>query len=359
MDGIETQGTTEKTNKKNKRAALRRVLMLGGVGVVLIGGLYAYLTDGRYISTDNAYIKADKILVTPQVSGTITSVSVTDNQRVKKGQEIFRIDLASYKIALAEAQASLANAVTQINQLKAQYTEQQDNLKKAEAELVYARQQYDRQKELVTRGATSKTSFEDSTRALAQAEQSADALQAQIQGTVAALNGNPDIAPQDHPLYKKDEALLEQAQLNLERTSVKATVDGIIGTAPRVGDYAQASLPVLNLIGTDKTWITANYKETELTNVKTGQPVTITVDTYPDHKWHGTVESISPATGSEFSILPAQNATGNWVKIVQRIGVRIAIDAGDEQLPLRTGMSTEVTIDTGRYPHMPFMTGGK
>lgn len=343
---------SDDSEKQNgKRNIMRRILMLGGVFIVLTGCAWFYLHSGRYIATDNAYIKAAKILITPQVEGTITSVSVTDNQQVQAGEVLFVIDPASYQIALDEAKADVANAYTQIEQLKAQYRQKEEDLAKAQVEVAFTEDEYNRRVELAERGAVAQTEFNESKRQRDAALKAVSSIQEEINGILAALTGNADIRPENHPLYQKALAKQHDAELNLIRTTVKAPVNGMIGTAPRTGDYARAGVPLLNLVGSDEAWIEANYKETELTDVKIGQPVTIEVDTYPGHEWQGRVESISPATGSEFSVLPAQNATGNWVKVVQRIAVHIAVEPGPEDLPLRTGMSTHVSIDIGHYPH--------
>ncbi len=337
--------------KARKRSGLRRLLMIGGVVVVLIGCGYFYLTSGRYVATDDAYVKAAKILIAPQVAGAIIAVPVTDNQSVKESDVLAVIDPAAYKIAAAEASAKLANTYMTIDQLKAQYRQKREELAKAGIDVDFTRREYERRAALIKSGSISQTEFDDSKRQRDATLKIVASLKEEIDGIVAALAGDPDIDPKNHPLYQEAQAALHQAELDLERTTIKAPVDGIIGTTPHVGDYARAGLPLLNLIGTKDVWIEANYKETELTHVKVGQPVSIEVDTYPGHEWQGRVESISPATGSEFSVLPAQNATGNWVKVVQRIAVRIAVDSNPIDMPLRVGMSAHVIIDIGHYPN--------
>ena len=342
----------ENTKKKNgKKSFVRRFLMLFGILAVLGGGAYIYLGSGRYIGTDNAYIKAAKILITPQVSGTITAVNIVDNQQVKEGDLLFTIDPASYAIAVDDAKAEVAKAYADIKQLKAQYGQKQEDLARAQVEVDYATKEYDRRVALVAKGTVAQSEFSEVKRQRDAAVKSVDAIAEEIKGILAALDGNPDIRPEDHPHYQKAMAQLHEAELNLERTEVTSPADGVVGTAPHVGDYARAGVPMLNLVGTGHVWIEANYKETELTDVRPGQPVTIEVDTYPGREWKGRVDSISPATASEFSILPAQNASGNWVKVVQRIGVRIDVDPQQSAPLLRAGMSTHVTIDTGTYPH--------
>lgn len=347
---------SQENEKFPKRKLSRRVLMLGGIGAVLIVSAFFYLTGGRYIGTDNAYVKSAKILVTPQVTGEILSVSVADNQLVKAGDTIFVIDPKDYQIAVDEAKADLEISYAEIEQLKAQYRQKQEDLARAQVDVDFAKDEYERRVDLAKSGGVSQTEFSEVKRKRDAAEKTAAVLTQEINGILVALENNPDIDPKDHPHYRRALSKLHDVELNLERTEVKAATDGIIGTAPRVGDYAKAGVPALNLVGSKNVWIEANYKETELTDVKPGQPVTIEVDTYPGREWSGRVESISPATGSEFSVLPAQNATGNWVKVVQRIAVRIAVDEKSEAFPLRVGMSAHVTIDIGHYPHGFFHT---
>lgn len=336
-----------------KQFSLRSVLMIVGIGIVVLASAWFYLTSGRYVSTEDAYIKAAKVLVTPQVSGEIIAVPITDNQMVTKGQMLFQIDPRPYEIAKSNAEAALKESFFQIQQLKAQYKQMIASLGKAKANYDYMNKEYERKLPLIKSRTISSADFDQAKQQRDIAFQEVELTKQQIKQLKDELAGDPDIEPEDHPTYKKVLATLNAAKLNLAYTTVQAAKTGFVGQAPHVGDYASAGLPVLNFIEKGKVWIDANYKETELTNVKVGQPASITVDTYPDHTWQGTVESISPATGSEFSILPAQNSTGNWVKVVQRIIVRIRIDKGPQDIILRTGMSTFVTIDVGFYPHLP------
>jgi membrane fusion protein (multidrug efflux system) len=347
---------TKNIQKDGMRMLVRRSLMLGGVLAVLVVCVWFYLSSGRYIETDNAYVKSAKTLLTPEVSGTIVSVSITDNQPVKAGEVLFLIDPAAYKIAVDNAKADVTNSLVEINQLKAEYRQKQEDMAKSKIEADYASAEYDRRISLVKGGAIAQSEYDEMKSKRDAALKAVSSLQEEINGILAALKDNPDILSEDHPMYQKAMATLHEAELDLARTAVKSPADAIVGTAPHVGDYARAGVPTLNLVGTNDTWIEANYKETELTDVKIGQPVSIAVDTYPGHEWKGRVESISPATGAEFAILPPQNATGNWVKVVQRIAVRIAVEPGPEDMPLRAGMSTLVSIDIGHYPHALFKT---
>lgn len=337
--------------KKNKRAIIRKVLMLSGI--LLVAGLSAeaYVKSDRFIDTDNAYIKATKIMVTPQVSGEIIASDIDDNQPIKAGDELFRIDDRPFKIAVENAKAELRVARGQIEHYRAAYRQKVEELARQKIEATYTKEEFERRNALISTGAVTQTDLNESRRDRDKATQTLAVLKEEIKGILAALGGDAEIKVEDHPLYLKATAALENAELNLSRTIVTAPSDGIIVSAPNVGTFARAGMPTINIISAEANWIEANYKETELTRVQVGQPVEIEVDSYPDYHWKGRVESIAPATGSEFALLPAQNSSGNWVKVVQRIAVRIAVDEQPEAPKLRAGMSTHVTIDIGHYPH--------
>ncbi|MCP5327019.1 MAG: HlyD family secretion protein, partial [Oceanospirillaceae bacterium] len=211
-----------------------------------------------------------------------------------------------------------------------------------------------RQQQLMIEGSVSQVNRDDAELKRDKSRQAVIVLQNEVAETLAALSNKPAIKVNEHPQYLAALAALQKAHLDMQRTSVRAPADGIVGSAPNVGDYARAGMPMLNFVTNNQHWIEANFKETELTDVRPGQSVAISVDMYPNAQWHGKVLSISPATDSEFSLLPAQNASGNWVKVVQRIATRISVEEGPQDLPLRAGMSTTVEIDTGRYPHLHF-----
>lgn len=348
---------------EQKKNMTRKILLIGGPLVVLVVSGWMYFTGGRYMTTENAYVKTDIISVVPEVSGRLTQVNIIDNQQVKKGDVLMEIDPASYKIAESEAQAALAATATKIRATKAQYSQKEEQISAAQDDYDLAKKNYDRRLAVQkkNKSAISPEEMDDSRNAMTVAKNHIAVLEEERDEILAMLDGNPDIAVEDHPDYKQAEAALNKAKLDLERTVVRADNDGAVRHAPHAGDYARAGQSITDLAVSESTWIEANYKETALTNVKIGQPVTVTIDTYPNHEWHGKVESISPATESEFSILPAQNSSGNWVKVVQRIPVRIKLDQDDmdkQHLPLRAGMSTEVTIDTGSYPRLPAAFAG-
>ncbi|MBI1259125.1 MAG: HlyD family efflux transporter periplasmic adaptor subunit [Chloroflexi bacterium] len=341
---------TENTKKLTRRL----LLTLGPALVILVAGWF-YVTGGRYIGTENAYIKTDIISVVPEVSGRIVDVDIAENKPVQKGDVLFKIDPAPYRIAVQKAQADLIAAKAQIEAQKSRYLQKQEDIAIAQSDYDLAKKTYERRAALKKQNSAviSPEEMDNATHAIDSTKKRVALLQQQQNEILVMLEGNPDIAAEDHPLYQGAQAALDKAKLNLDYTVVKSPANGTIRHAPHVGDFAQMGLPATNLAVSEKTWIEANYKETELTNVVPGQKVDITVDTYPDYAWQGTVESISPATESEFSILPAQNATGNWVKVVQRIPVRISVEQSPDGPALRAGMSTEVTIDTGVWPHMP------
>jgi membrane fusion protein (multidrug efflux system) len=342
---------------RRRRRWLRRVLLIAGPLVVAVAAGYLYFAGGRYVSTENAYIKADKVMVAAEVSGLIAEVAVHENQHVDKGDVLFRIDDRPYRIALDQAEAQLASVRDEIAGLKAAYRQKAEQLSLARINVAYAKKEFERQSKLLASKATSSSKFDAARHNLNVARQQiriVDEAMAQIR---AQLGGNPDIPVERHPRFVAAEAARQQAALNLERTVVRAPIAGIASNTPEPGQQVTGngplSSPVMGVIADRDVWIDANFKETDLTHVRPGQPATIHVDTYPDHEWQGTVESISQATGAEFSVIPPQNATGNWVKVVQRIPVRVAVKttAGDPEL--RVGMSTTVDIDTGHRRRLP------
>jgi len=307
------------------------LLLAGPILVLLVAG-WLYLTAGAAVSTDDAYVQADKVTVSADVPGRVVAVEVRDNQAVHAGQVLFRIDDRQYRIAVERARAALAAARLKVR-------EALDNL-------AYRQREYDRQEKLFANHVTSQAKLDEARNALDVARQQAAGLAPPTPGDdVRAV----DAEIEQHPLVLQANAQLDQAELDLERTVVKAPLDGIVTRVANlpIGQYLNTAEPAFALIASRKVWIEANFKETDLTHVLPGDKATVSVDTYPDKTFTGHVESIGPGTGSEFSVLPAQNATGNWVKVVQRIPLRIVIDNADVDHPLRAGMSAEVEIETG------------
>lgn len=355
---VPTEGNTADAQPPvRRRRRLRWLLMILGPVAVLAGAGYLYVTGGRYASTDDAYLKADVGLVAPEVAGLITEVAIHENQHVKKGEVLFRVDARRYRIALAAADANLSGVRDQIAVLKATYRQKQEELALAQANIAFAQSEFDRYSKLVTSSAVSRSSYDSANHDLAVAKHNARVTEQEIAQIRAQLAGDPEIPVERHPSYLQAEAERDQAALDLEQTVVRAPFAGIASNTPQIGQQVTGngalSTPVMSVVADSGLWIEANFKESELTDVRAGQPVSITVDAYPAHSWRGVVQSIGPATGAEFSVIPAQNATGNWVKVVQRIPVRIAVTTAPDDPVLRAGMSAVVVIDTGRTRVLP------
>ncbi len=330
----------------NDKASLRQLLMIVVPVLVLIVIAYFYFTAGRYAYTDNAYVKADMVSVSPDVGGRIVQVFIKQNEMVKAGDPLFQIDPAPYKLALAEANAQLQASASNVNSLKAKYLMTVAQLGLAKSNVNYYNREFQRQASLAKSKYASQAKLDTARHNLDTAVQLGGMLKQSIGQTVAMLDDKPDAPLSEHSAYMQAAATRDNAALNLERTTVRAPFDGVLGRQPQVGDNVAPGTPVVSIISQDNVWVEANFKETDLAKVRPGQKATIDIDTYPDHPWTGRVLSISQATGSEFSVLPAQNATGNWVKVVQRIPVRILIDRKADDPEIRAGMSVEAEIDT-------------
>jgi membrane fusion protein (multidrug efflux system) len=324
-------------------------MWVGGPAVVLAIGGWLYVTSGRFASTDNAYVQADHVTIAPQVGGRVVEVNVRENGAVHKGDVLFRIDPEPLEIAYARMQAQVESVKSLLDAARSGYASAQADVRSSAADLKYKEQQFARMQELRGRGLIAQQMLDDAANNLAAAHAKKDANGAAVSKAQNMLGGLPETPDEKLAGYKLALAQLAQAKLDLDHATVRAPMDGIVGkTTLQPGDFlatGQAAMPLI----ANTLWVDANFKETDLTHVAVGQPATIEVDTYPGRKWKARVASISPASGAEFSLLPAQNATGNWVKIVQRIPVRLALDeAQHDGMILRAGMSTNVDIDTGR-----------
>jgi membrane fusion protein, multidrug efflux system len=324
--------------------------------LALIAGGYWYVTGGRVMSTDNAYVEADKVGISTDVSGMVKEIDVKNNQHVEDGQVLFRLDDLPFRLALERADAQVGVVRNDLNALKANYRDMQAQIKQAQDDIGYYDREFRRQQDLAAKNIASQQTFDAAHRNLQNAHQKLASLNQQLAAIAANLNGDPDIPVEQHPRYRDAVAQRNEAARQLDHTVVKAPFAGIVTNVPSLapGKYLQASMTAFYLVATDYVWVDSNPKETELTNVRPGQPVTVTVDTYPDVEWHGAVDSISPAAAQEFSLLPAQNTSGNWVKVVQRIPMRVRLDTSNKNLPpLRAGMSVEVNVDTGHQRGLP------
>ena len=336
------------------RQRLRLPLMILGPVVVLVAGGWLYLTGGRYESTDDAYVESARVAISANVAGRVSELDVRDNAAVHRGDVLFRLDDAPYRIAVEEAAARLATARLQIATLKADYRRRQADLTSANDTLAYRQREFDRQKRLIASGIASQTQVDVASHALDEAHAQVASAQQQIAAVVASLGGNPDIAPDRHPSVQQAQAALDRARLDLSYTAITAPGDGVVTRVERlqVGSYVKAADPLFALVATGDVWIEANFKEDQLAHMRVGQPAEVRVDSYPDHALAGKVASLSPGTGSQFSALPAENATGNWVKVVQRLPVRIALDPHDAAVALHAGLSADVRVDTGYQRHV-------
>jgi len=339
---------------KRRRGLLRFILLVAIPVVALAGGGYFYVSSQRYVGTDNAYVKTDMVAISARVDAPIVSVEVSENQHVEKGDVLFRLSPDDFNNALESADAELSRVRDEIAAMKATYRQKEQELSLAEADAAYAKTVFERQAKLSKKGISSRANFDAAEHDLATARRSVAALRFEVEQTLANLGGNPDIPVEQHPLYRQAKASRDRALLDTQYTIVTAPFAGIASKTPEVGEYVDAGDSVMSIVADRGAWIEANFKETDLAHIRENQAVEVKVDAYPDHVLEGKVQSFSQATGSEFSVLPAQNASGNWVKVVQRVPVRIALGHGDGDTPvLRSGMSAVVEIDTGHMPELP------
>ena len=338
---------------RTRRQRIRLPLLIAAPVVALILGVFVYLHGGRYESTDNANFQSGLGAVAANVSGPVVAVEVHDNQPVKAGQVLFRIDPAPYQAAVDEADAALADARTQVSALQANYAQGQAELKTAQDQLAYAEREAARQKALLAEGISSQAQYDQAALAAQTAAQGIETSRQKNASVAATLSGRVSGPIEAQPAVKRAQAALDRARLNLSYTVVRARQDGIVTKVDQlqVGDYVSASRPVFTLAGT-RIWVEANFKENQLDHMRVGQPATIKVDAFPDLKLTGRVASFSPGTGNSFALLPPENATGNWVKVVQRLPIELEIDKLPADVPLHAGLSVTVTVDTGHRRHL-------
>ncbi len=343
------------------RARLRMILLVVLPAIALIGGIAFYLSGGRYISTDNAYVGAQKVLITPDISGKLTRVLVREGQHVNAGDSLFEIDPVPFRLALQGAKSKLDTVRTDFANLKTSYESLSKLVKYGELGVSLKQRDVDRKTALTESRTGSQMDLDTARAALLTAELQLQLGRQQLSSTLNQLLGNPDLAIEDFPPYQQAKAVLDQAQRDLDHTLVTAP---IAGTATQVdniqlGRYVTAGTPVFSVIDDAAPWVDANPKETDITWLRPGQKVDMYVDSFPDRVFHGTVQSVSPGTGAQFAILPPQNANGNWVKVVQRVPVRIGFDPGQDLTLLRAGMSVVVDIDTGRRRTLASLFGAR
>jgi membrane fusion protein (multidrug efflux system) len=325
------------------------MLLIGGPLIVLIGTGYMWLSGGRYVSTDNAYVKADKLNLAADVAGFVAEVKVKEGQRVAAGEPLFSLDDKVYRIALAGAEAQLDVARNQIATLKAQYRSNQASIAQVQADLAYFSATNTRQQDLAGRGVASQNASDQSRRDLDGAQARLTVAERQAAATLAQLGGSVDLPVEDNPSVRAAQAQVDKARRDLDHALVTAPFGGVVTNVAslQVGQYLNAAQAAFSLVSDDHVWIEANPKESDLTHLKPGDAATVVVDSYPGRTFAAKVSSISPATGAEFSVLPAQNTSGNWVKVVQRVPIRLSLEVPAGGPVLRAGMSANVSIDTG------------
>ena len=350
-------GAPDKAAAKPRRrpmAALRRyrrVLLLVVLPLAAAaGGVVFYLNGGRYVSTDDAYVGAQKVLITPDISGKIDKVVVREGQHVNQGDVLFEIDPVPFRLAAAQAKATLEQAHTTYDNLVANSQIYGQMLDLAQQGIDLKQRDVDRKTQLVKNNYGSQLDLDNASNALVTAGAQAQFIKQQLSNAKTQLLGNPELPLDDFPPYAQAKAALDQAERNLDHTTMRAPMPGIATQVDQIqlGRFVAAGTPVFSVIDVAKPWVDANPKESDFTHVAVGQPVTLEVDAFPDHVFKGTIGSLSPGTGAQFAILPPQNATGNFVKVVQRVPVRIYFDQNDPSVAnLKAGMSVYATIDTG------------
>lgn len=351
--------------KKPLKEKLRPVLMLGMPAIIAAVWLAHSFVNAPFVSTDNAYARVAKASINARVSGQVLEIAVEDNQRVHKGQVLFRINPEPFQVAVNRAEAQLSVARLRIDGLKASYRQQQADLQSAKESASFDQKEFGRKKALVASEFVSQAAYDRADTDLKVSRQRIASVEQQIASTVVALNGHPDIEVDSHPAVREARAQLDEARLYLSYATVYAPDDGIVAKVDdlQVGNFVNNGAATFALLSEKRAWVEANFRETEVTHMRPGQAATIRIDTYPDHVFKAHVISMSPGAGSDFSLLPPENATGNWVKVVQRVPVRLELDNADAELPLYSGTSATVTVDTGHrtpwwQPFKTFMSAG-
>jgi membrane fusion protein (multidrug efflux system) len=358
--------TARAVRRGRGRPGLRGFLMIGGILAVAAASGFLWLRGGRFVSADDAYVHAAKLMVSTDVSGLVTEIDVREGDRVAANQVLFKIDPRQYQIALDQAKAQLGQVELMLSSAKEDYRRILNDIDAQTAQVELAQSNFDRAASLLKSDFGTRATYDQTRFTLLASQKTLQSLKQQAQVALARLGGDPNLPKEKYPQWMQAKATLDEAQRQLDHTVVRAPFAGIVTQvdALQLGTYLVAQTAALTntgaigLVSTEHLWVDANLKETDLTYMKVGDKVEITVDAYPGRVWIGKVESISPASGAEFSILPPQNASGNWVKVVQRIPVRIAVEQKEGYPELRSGMSVIVDIDTGHKRSLPELWGG-
>lgn len=347
-----TAAVTETPPNRWQRA--RMPLLVAGPVVAVVLAAYFYVTGGRYEKTEDAYVMTARTAISANVPGRVVELAVHDNQSVRRGDLLYRLDDAPFRIYVEEAEAQLDTATLQIESLKATYSQRQGDIVSAQETLAFQQSELERQKRLIASGISSQAQVDRATHSLDEARARLASVQHEITGVIAQLGGNPQIEPAKHPTVLQAQAALDRARLNLSYTTITAPSDGVVTRVEQlqIGSYVAASTPVFALVSTGEVWLEANFKEDQLGHLRPGQTARIRIDSYPGKTFKGRVVSVSPGTGSQFSMLPAENATGNWVKVVQRLPVRVELENLNSTYPLHAGLSATVDVDTRYQRHL-------
>ena len=343
-----------RTLRRIFRWVFRASLLICVPVALAVGGLWFYMSSGRYVTTENAYVKLDLIVVTAEVTGRVVDVLVEDNQQVVPGDVLFRLDPRRFEIELARREAELGAARQRVRALQARYKTKIAELAAAEADAAFQRDELARTEKLRANGTVSEFRVIEMRRETSNTETRLEVIRQEIAQVRAEIGIEADAPLDTHADVQKALAELDRARVDLESTTVLAPAQAIAANVRlQAGEYVEDGDPALSLVASEGFWVEANLKETDLTHLQEGQVVSLRVDAYPDVEWTGQVASLSPATGAEYALLPPQNASGNWVKVVQRVPVRLSIEAPDGAPPLRAGMSVAVSIDTGFERPLP------
>ena len=347
---VQAPPTAPAAAARGKRSGVRTILLVVIPLLALVGGFTWWLNGGRYVTTDNSYVGAQKTLITPQVTGAIIAVHVVEGQKVNVGDPLFDIDPQPYQIALDLAKGRVAAAEVAFANLKSSYVSNEAQIRMGADTVKVRTSDFNRKNDLASRGAGTFVDRDTATAALLQAQQILEFVRQMQETNKVKLGGDLNAPIEKFPEYMEAKAGLDDAERNMRNTKVLAPMAGIATQVPsiEIGRVAPAGQPIFAIVANTGLWVDANPKESDLTYVRAGQPATVTIDAFPDKVWQGTICSIAPGTGAQFSILPAQNASGNWVKVVQRVPLRFCFDPHEDTANLRAGMSADLSIDTGR-----------